>query len=139
LREWLEWPTNQFDILSTGTLLFACKGTTWARRQILRAALLATLALPHTRLILHGYVVGDNSVDKSQLQAYEQVIISNEHPLRNSTIVLVETQPKNVAALTDRFLFADPQLGENLALLGRGESIVVCGGDVTYTSWNACV
>ncbi|VAW34243.1 hypothetical protein MNBD_CHLOROFLEXI01-262 [hydrothermal vent metagenome] len=65
--------------------------------------------------------------------------MSNGSLFTDSTIVLVESHVPGVASLTQRFLFNDSQLGENLALLGLGESIVNSGGDVTYTSWNVSV
>jgi hypothetical protein len=135
LRECLEWPTNRFNVLPVGAFFFACKGRSWERQQVSRATLLAALAMPKTRLVVHG-VIRDN-VDRRQFQEHPQLIVSNGPLLPGSAIVLVESQSQNVAALTKRFLFADPRLGENLALLSRGESIVNSGGEVTYTSWNA--
>ena len=66
---------------------------------------------------------------------HKQIVVSNEPPLSGSAIVLVESRPRHAAMLTERFLSADPRLGENLAPLGLGESIVNSGGDVTYTNW----
>ena len=135
LREWLEWPTNRFDILPEGALFFACKGSTWERRQLLRAALLVGLAMSETRLIIHGAFA--DKLERKQLPKHNQIVVSNGPLFTDGAIVLVESRAPNVASLTQRFLFNDSQLGENLALLGRGESIVQCGGNVVFTSWNA--
>jgi hypothetical protein len=134
LREWLEWPTNRFDILPEGALFFAVKGMDWARQQLLRAVLLGTLPIKGARLIVHGFPWKAFAMPAPG--KHKQLTISNGPQSPGGTIVLVESSAQSTRMLAERFLFGDPQLGENLALLGRGESIVNSGGDVVYSSWN---
>ncbi len=135
LREWLEWPTNRFDILPAGALFFACKGLSWDRHQLLCGVLLAALAVPNARIIVHGFpwkmLKGD------VLQRHERTIITNGPPLPDNTTILVENFPQHVATLTNRFLADDAQLGENLTLLGPGEGIALTEGEAVYTTWNS--
>lgn len=54
VRQWLEWPRNQYETLPEGALVFACRGQDWARRQLVVGALLAVSAIPGIRLVAHG-------------------------------------------------------------------------------------
>jgi hypothetical protein len=136
LREWLEWPSNRFHVLPAGALFFACKGLSWDRCQLLRGVLLAALAVPNGRLIVHGFPW--KALNKEVLQQHERMIITGGPPLPGSTTILVESPPQYLDKLVERFLAGDPQLGENLALLNRGESLVVGSGPaVTFVTWRA--
>jgi hypothetical protein len=134
LREWLEWPTNRFEVLPEGALLFACKGTSWDRQQLLRAVFLATMQATNTRLIIHGFRW--KATDTTCLEGREQTIVSNGPPLANSTIVLTESNIQDTTMLKKRFLGANARMGENLELLRLGEGIVVAGNDILFTTWD---
>ncbi|HUM70109.1 MAG TPA: hypothetical protein PLK31_14840, partial [Chloroflexota bacterium] len=55
LREWLEWPTNRYEILLEGALFFACQLTAgWERQQMVRAVLLGVGPVSGVRLVAHG-------------------------------------------------------------------------------------
>jgi hypothetical protein len=133
LREWLEWPTNRFEILPGGALFFACKGSSWDRRHLLRGVLLASLAVRDARVVVHGFPW--KMVEDGLLHRRERLIISNGPPLPGATTVLVETLPEHVDILAGRFLSHDAQLAENLTLLGPGEGIVLSNGEAVYTTW----
>lgn len=135
LREWLEWPTNRFDILPAGALFFACQSSGWDRRQLLRGVLLAVLSVPAARLIVHGFPW--KTLQHGELQDHGQMVVSNGPPLSGSTTILVENLPRHAATLTRRFLADDPQLGENLTLLGPGEGVVLSQGEAVYTTWQS--
>lgn len=133
LREWLEWPTNRFNILPEGAFLFACRGSGWDRRQLLSGVLLAALSVPEARIIVHGFPW--KMISPEEIQGYRQLVISNGPLLANSTIVLVENLPQHTAMLAERFLAGDAQLKENLILLGPGEGIVLTHGETIYATW----
>jgi hypothetical protein len=134
LREWLEWPTNPFEMLPEGALFFAVKGTDWARQQLLRAVLLGVLSVKGVRLIVHGF--SWKGPDVEALQGQEQLVVSNGPLLSHSTVILTESHPQGAAKLAGRFLDGDGLLSENLSLLVRGESIVIADGSVFFTTWN---
>jgi hypothetical protein len=133
LREWLEWPANRFEGLPDGGLLFACQGTSWDRQQVLRAVLLAACQLDGVRLVLYG--LPWPAVAPEQLAP--QVVIGNGPLLPGATVVLTESHDQGAAALAGRFLAGDARLQENLALLGRGEGLVVSGESLFFTAWAA--
>ncbi|MGH2538798.1 MAG: hypothetical protein ACRDHL_15525, partial [Candidatus Promineifilaceae bacterium] len=133
LREWLEWPANRFDALPAGALFFACKNTGWDRRQLLAGVLFAALALPDVRLVVHGFPW--KAVPAGLLRQHERLIVANGPLMPGSTTVLVASRPEQVDALLKRFLAGDAQLGENLALLGRGEGMVIAEGEVFFATW----
>ncbi|MCP5013084.1 MAG: hypothetical protein GY942_24160, partial [Aestuariibacter sp.] len=54
LREWLEWPTNPYEILPEGSLFFACKASGWDRQHLLRSVLLSVMQVEGVYLIVHG-------------------------------------------------------------------------------------
>lgn len=135
LREWLEWPTNRFDILPAGALFFACQSSGWDRRQLLRGVLLAALSVPGARLVVHGFPW--KALQHGELQDHEQAVVSNGPLLTGSMTILVENLPRHAATLTKRFLADDAQLGENLTLLGPGEGIALIGGEAVYTTWHS--
>ncbi|MCB8980761.1 MAG: hypothetical protein H6657_25400 [Ardenticatenaceae bacterium] len=134
LREWLEWPVNRFDILPAGALFFACKGTSWERQQLLRAALLAALQRPDVRLIVHG--LSGKVLSTLSLGNMPQIVVSNGPLLPDATIILTESHAQGLVALKKRFLADDVQLEENLALLRLGEAIVLVAGTPFFVSWN---
>ncbi|MCP4420212.1 MAG: hypothetical protein GY805_26705 [Chloroflexi bacterium] len=134
LREWLEWPTNRFDVLPQGALFFACKGDTWARDQLLRAVLLAVSSIQNIRVIVHGYPW--SASDFKMSAQISQMIVGNAPLLERSTVILTESHPRGGAMLTDQFMIEDAYLGENLELLSRGEGIIIADKDVLFTTWN---
>jgi hypothetical protein len=131
LREWLEWPANRFEGLPEGGLLFACQGTSWDRQQVLRAVLLAACQVSGVRLVLYGLPWPAISIDRLA----SQVVIGNGPLLPAATVVLTESHDQGAAALAGRFLGGDARLQENLALLGRGEGLVVAGESLFFTAW----
>ncbi|MCI0647622.1 MAG: hypothetical protein L0346_22400, partial [Chloroflexi bacterium] len=133
LREWLEWPANRFAGLPGGALFFACQGRDWARRQLLRAALLGALAVEGTRLIVHGFPWQE--VEIGEFENHGQIVAANGPRLPGSAVVLVENHPQGVTALAQRYLPVDARLRENLELLCPGEAIMISGDDVFYASW----
>lgn len=134
LREWLEWPTNRFEVLPEGALFFAVKGTDWARQQLLYAVLLGVLPVKNVRLIVHGFPW--KGVDLDALRGHDRLIISNGPLLPHSVTILTESHPQGVTKLARRFLDGDGLLSENLSLLAHGEGIVIVAGDIFFTTWN---
>ena len=134
VREWLEWPVNRFDSLPAGALFFACKGTSWERQQLLRAALLATMQLPDVRLIVHG--LPGKVLPMSLLGDMKQMIVSNAPLLPDAAIVLTENHAQGLAALKNRFFANDVRLEENLALLRQGEGIVLVADEPFFATWH---
>lgn len=135
VREWLEWPVNRFDMLPAGALFFACKGTSWERQQLLRAALLAALQVPDVRLIVHG--LPGKLLSASQIGDRERLIVTNAPLLPEATIVLTENHAQGLAALNKRFFASDVRLGENLALLRPGEGIILVSGKSFFATWHS--
>ncbi len=133
LREWLEWPVNRFDILPSGALFLACQATSWARQQLLLAALLAALQVPGVRLIAHG--LPGKGLPLALLGSQEQLILSNGPLLPEATVVLTASHTLGLAVLQSRFLGGDGRLGENLALLQSGEAVVLVDGAPYFTTW----
>lgn len=137
LREWLEWPVNRFDILPAGALFFACKGTSWERQQLLRAALLAAMQLPDVRLIAHG--LPGKVLPASLIGNVPRIVVSNGPLLPDAAIVLTESHAQGLTALKNRFLANDVRLGENLELLRQGEGIGIVDSEPFFTTWNGRV
>lgn len=135
LREWLEWPTNQYAVLPASALFFAVKGTDWARQQLLRAVLLGVLPVEGVRLIIHGFPW--KAFNVAYIEDQEQAIVSNGPLLLGSTVILTESHAQGVTRLTDRFLGGDDLLCENLALLGRGEGIAVHRDEIFFAAWSS--
>jgi hypothetical protein len=133
LREWLEWPANRLAVLPAGALFLACRGTDWARRQLLRAVLLAVLPVAGVRLVVHSFPWQPDAWD--EVDGPQQVLVSNGPRLPGSTVVLTDSQPAQTAILSERFLAGDGRWAENLALLGKGESLVVTERGITYATW----
>lgn len=134
LREWLEWPTNAYEILPAGALFFACKASGWDRQQLLRSVLLSALQMPDIYLIVHGFPWTKG--DEACLRQAANMVLSNGPLLADSTVILTESHAPGVAALARRFLAGDAQWRENLELLGRGEGLALIAGEVIFTSWN---
>ncbi|RMD48668.1 MAG: hypothetical protein D6835_06135, partial [Candidatus Thermofonsia bacterium] len=137
LRQWLEWPAAPCDILPDGALFFACKQSGWAQRQIVLAVLLAAMQIPGLRLIVNG--LPGKLLAGTQVTALSRVIISNGPRLPGSAVVLTESHPRGQAVLQKQFLSGDARLGETLALLHPGESLVLIDGTPIWSTWAACV
>lgn len=135
LRQWLEWPATPCDILPDGALFFACKQTSWAQRQIVLAVLLAAMQIPGLRLIVNG--LPGTLLASTQVTALPWVIISNGPRLPGSAIVLTESHPRGQAVLQKRFLSGDARLGEALALLQPGESLIMTDGAPVWSTWQS--
>ena len=134
LREWLEWPTNAYEILPEGSLFFACKATGWDRQQLLRSVLLSALQGAGVYLVVHGFPW--QKTDVAYLNNQAAMVISNGLLLSDSTVVLTESHTQGVAALVKRFLGDDEWWGENLELLKREEGVVIGEDDVLFSTWN---
>jgi hypothetical protein len=83
------------------------------------------------RLVLYG--LPWQAVSTERLAP--QVVIGNGPLLPGATVVLTESHDQGAAALAGRFLGGDARLQENLALLGRGEGLVVAGESLFFTAW----
>ena len=137
LREWLDWPTNLYEILPEGSLFFTCKASGWDRQQLLRSALWSAMQVKDVHLIVHGFPW--QKVDESRLGKQVEVVISNGPLLPDNTVVLTESHAQGVSALVKRFLASDACWGENLELLQRGEGLVIMDDNVLFTTWNGRV
>jgi len=133
MRQWLEWPTNPFDILPGGALVFSCRASDWARRRLLHAVLLSALAAPEVRLIVHGFPW--RALRMELAGDVDRVIVSNG-PLMSGASVLTTCDSKNADALAAGFLPGDVRLREHLQLLGRGEGLVLSGQSACFVTWN---
>jgi len=137
LREWLEWPTNPYEILPQGSLFFACKATGWDRRQLLRSVLLSALQVAGGYVVVHGFPW--QKTDVAYLNKQAEMVISNGPLLPASTVVLTESHTQGVSTLVKRFLADDEWWGENLELLKRGEGLVIGEDDLFFSTWNGRV
>ena len=135
LREWLEWPVNRFDILAGGALLFAVKGTDWARQQLLRAVCLGAVNVPNIRLVLHGFPWSHAIV--AQLQPCARLCLSNAPLFDGAITVLVENHTQHVAELAQRFQADDLLFVENMYLLGRGEGVILSENEPVFVTWDS--
>lgn len=141
LRPWLAWPLDRFAALPDGALLFACQGSDWARQQLLRAVWLAAQDLGQfgkpVRIVGHGLPWGVMDGVGGEMPAHSSVrYLTSNGPLQASGItVLVQSPPRQQALLAERFLAGNAQWQENLALLRRGEGVVIAGGDACLASW----
>jgi hypothetical protein len=130
LRQWLDWPTDRFESLPAGTLIFACPATTWARQQLLRAVWLAVRQLPGVRLVLHGcpWLTVDRPISG-------QMVTSNGPLLAESVQILVGSEPAAAAKLAALFLNQDPLLAEALEILSPNQAILAQRDDIRLISW----
>ncbi len=122
-RDWLEWPTNPYDRLPAGSLLFSCKADGWASEQLLHSVLLAALAMPNVRLICHG--MPWHLVSTEQLAAHRQIAVSNAPCLPNSSILISQTHEKGLGRLAHRFQLHGERLLENMRLMTMGEAVLL--------------
>jgi hypothetical protein len=102
LREWLDWPTNPYEILPEGSLFFTCKASGWDRQQLLRSALWSAMQVKDVHLIVHGFPW--QKVDETRLGKQIEVVISNGPLFPDTTVVLTESHAQGVSALVKRFL-----------------------------------
>lgn len=128
---------NPFRLLPDGALLFACRCDGWARRQLLNAILLGALHSPDARLILHGIPWRHLPVYRLPQKAGGAIITSNGPLFSEGKVILVRCHQVEAAALlATRFFPDNVQMGENVHLLRRGESVVISNGEPVYTTWN---
>lgn len=132
-REWLEWPANRFDILPDGALFFACRGSAWSRRQLLRAALLGAMQAAGARLVVHGFPW--SSLDAGLLPVERQILASNGPLFAEGVVLLAESRAPAADELARRFLGADELMAERLQLLGSGEALLVAERETCLVSW----
>jgi hypothetical protein len=86
---------------------------------------LAVSQVANLRVVVDGFPW--KTVTSKDSDWPEQLVSSNGPPLADALTLLVETSVEQTKILVDRFLGADSQLAENLALLQRGEGIFVHG------------
>ena len=142
VREWLDWPTNPYDILPDGALLFSCKASGWDTQQLLRGVLLAALAVPNSRLICHG--IPWRLISTEKLTAHPQVVLSNAPCSAESTIVITQTHDKGLRRLAQHFNIRGERLLENMRLMTAGEALLFEGTDLEtarpiLTSWHTAL
>jgi hypothetical protein len=130
LGQWLEWPTIGFEALPAGTLIFACRATSWSRRQLLRSVLLAVRQLDGVRLVLHGF-----PWPRTDGPEPARIITSNGPLLAESTRLLVGCEPVAAAKLSAVFLDQDPLLTEILEILAPNQAVLVGKGDIRLVFW----
>ncbi len=123
LREWLEWPTNPYDGLPDGSLLFSCKADGWDSERLLHSVLLAALAIPNVRLICHG--IPWHLISTEQLADHRQIVVSNAPCLPNSSIVIAQTHEQGLHQLARRFQLRGERLLENMRLMTLGEAVLL--------------
>lgn len=133
LREWLEWPTNRFDILPQGALFFACKGSGWDRRQLLQAVLLGAIQVPDVRLVVHGFPWSAEIGFRTPLPS--QAVVSNGPYLMDAQPLLVYCSAASARVLSERFLDGDPMQMEMIQLLRHGEGVIFTSNGPVMTSW----
>lgn len=137
IREWMDWPDNPFRLLPDGALLFACRCDSWARLQLLNAILLGALHSPDARLILHGIPWRQLPVYRLPQKTDGAIITSNGPLFAEGKVILARCHKVAAAALlAERFFPDNAQMGENMHLLQRGESVVISDGEPIYTTWN---
>ncbi|MGB1249612.1 MAG: hypothetical protein ACPG8W_03200 [Candidatus Promineifilaceae bacterium] len=129
LDNWLAWPTNPYDRLPHGALLFSCKAETWAAQHLLDSVLLAALAMPAARLICHGLPWQQAPIPA--LAAHPQLIVSNAPCLQNGSLLITQTHSTGLHQLSQRFHFQDILLLENLDLMSQGEAVLLHKNVVT--------
>lgn len=141
LQSWLAWPLDRFTTLPGGVLLFACRANDWARQQLLRAVWLAAQDLGQfgkpVRIVGHGlpWVMMDGTSTEMPAPPLVRRLISNGPLQADSVIVLVQSSLPQQSLLAERFLAENAQWQENLALLRRGEGVVVTDNGMALTSW----
>jgi hypothetical protein len=130
LGQWLDWSAIGFEVLPAGTLIFACRATSWSRQQLLRAVLLAVRQLAGVRLVLHGFPgpLADGG-------APARIISSNGPMVAESSRLLVGCEPAAAAKLSGIFLNQDPLLAETLEILAPHQAILVDKGDIRFVFW----
>ena len=142
VREWLDWPTNPYDILPDGTLLFSCKMSGWDTQQLLRGVLLAALAMPSSRLICHG--ISWELISAEKLAAHPQIVLSNAPCSAESAIVITQTHNKGLRRLAQHFNIRGERLLENMRLMTAGEALlfentVTDKSQPILTSWHTAL
>lgn len=123
--DWLSWPDSHLTKLEAGSLLFACRATTWARQQILYAAYLAATVTSQSRLMLHGFPW---SLLTAHQMPIKECIIGNGPPLSGATAVAVRCSGEQAARLVQHFGITDAFVVENLQLLRPLEAAILNEG-----------
>ncbi len=127
VRDRLEWPTNPYETLPEGVLLFSCKQTGWEQEQMMYSLLLGIMVEPTINVILHGIRwshIDDAEKIYRQLKCHN-VIISNGPPLAGSVQVFTTSHPDRTRQISDLFFNGDERIEENLNLLTSGQSLLV--------------
>ena len=142
IREWLDWPTNPYDILPDGALLFSCRADGWDTHQLLRGVLLAALTMPNSRLICHS--IPWELVSAEKLATHPQIVLSNAPCSAESTIVITQTHEKGLRRLAQHFQLSGERLLENMRLMSVGEALLFENTDLDnsqpiLTSWRTAL
>ncbi len=141
LQSWLAWPLDRFTTLPGGVLLFSCQGSDWARQQLLRAVWLVAQDLDQfgrpVLVVGHGlpWTMMDGVGKEMPMHPLVRYLISNGPLQARGVTVLVQSSPRQQTLLAKQFLGGNVQWMENLALLRRGEGMVVTDNSVCLTSW----
>lgn len=125
VRDRLEWPTNPFDTLPEGELLFSCKQKNWEQVQMMVPVLLGAIQARDAFVILHG-------IDWSQIDVESvyprlrcrNLIISNGPPLPNGLKVFTASHPERARKITQLFFENDERIEENLNILAPGQALL---------------
>jgi hypothetical protein len=138
MRQWLEWPTNPLAILPEGAFILSCRASDWARRRLLHAVLLSALTVPEVRLIVHGFPW--QAGDLQLLFGVERMVIANGPTIATGglalgVVILTACRAESSAALASRFMRRDARAIEQLALLGRGEALVLARDEPLFSYW----
>ncbi|MCA9918032.1 MAG: hypothetical protein KC445_08775 [Anaerolineales bacterium] len=134
LREWLEWPVNRFEKLTTGALFLTCQGKSWENQQLLLSALMAICHMPAARLVLHRFPWQANSTLIEQLP--RQTVLSNGPILANTLPILVQCSANDAQVIGKQLLNGDKLLMETLQLLEQGEGMLLTEKGPVLTDWS---
>lgn len=142
IRAWLEWPTNLYDTLSKGALLFGCRSAEpkgdvshWSRQQLLHAIFLAARAQPDSRIILHGFPW--KLLKRTTVEPHQKLLIANGPQRKESVVLLTENHEQGIHTVAQRFIPNDLKLQENLALLQRGECVALANMRAIFADWSS--
>ena len=128
LREWFEYPQTNDAMFPHGTFLFCCQAATTTRQYILQSVLLAALANPQHRIVLHGFPF-TNAVD---FQALNDAVVSNYSTVDYALTVLVKQEDVDEILNDHPAIEQDKYLQENIWLLREGEAVAIQGVDAFF-------
>lgn len=131
VREWLTWTQNSLHAFEGGAVLFACRGDSWARRQLLHGFALAVSG--NRRLVLHGgpWDFLHAAIWKRPLP----LLVSGDSPISAATQLLVNQEGVAVPLRLPDKLSDDAVLAENMLLLSPGEAVGVTIEGARWVTW----